>query len=345
MAFIEKDFFGLDIGARGMRLVQLKPSGGKPSLVTYTSVEMPEGLSQSDSATDRANVSAIIKQLVKSSRVGTKKVVASLPGNRIYSTVVKVPKLSASELASAIKWQAEQYLPVALDEVKLDWSLLPTEKGATTNEMEVWLVAAPIGVIEKYTDILDKADLEVLALEINPLAVARALVPPGAPTVAIVDIGALNTDIVVVHNNVVYLSRSVQTGGDTLTRAVAKGLGLEAGQAEQFKQKFGLTQDKLEGQVYKAIRPIVDSVIEEIKRSIKFFEEQKNTAQVSRVILTGGTAALPELAVYLANSVGLEVQIGNSWSGVSYPGNLEPKLNEVALEFTTAVGLAMRGMR
>lgn len=339
----DKEFFGLDIGSTAARIVQVKKSVSKPVLITYGSIPIPPGLAQSDSKIDVGSLAELIKKLTKSARVSTRNVVASLPGSAVFTAVVKVPPMSASELSKAIKWQAEQNIPLSLEEVKLDWQVLKMP-GQESGEMTVMLVAAPIVKVNRLISVLEEADLNVSAVETSPVAFTRALInPPFVPTL-ILNLGSMYAELAISEEGVVFHTRSLSNGGETFTRAISQNLGLDMAQAEQFKFKFGMNEDKLEGQVFKAIKPILDGIIDEVLRSLKFYQDQFGVT-VGKMILTGGSAYLPDISVYLGNGLNIEVTFGNPWFSVAYPASVEGQLNNVMSEYATAVGLALRGLK
>jgi len=337
----DTEFFGLDIGSTAIRLVQLRRGSAHPALAAYGAVAVPANLTASDSKMDQDKISELVKQLVRENHVSLKNVVVGLPSNKVFATVITTPKLDNSQLAKAIRYQAEQYIPMALDQVKLDWAVVDQSKDG--KQLEVLLLAAPNSAIDRYVAILEKAGLEPLALEANATAVSRALVPTNSLAVAIVDFGALDSDISIIWNNAPRLIRSVSVGGLTLVRAVAQNLGLDEVQATQFTYKFGLTQSKLEGQVFKAIKPTLDNVVSEIEKSVKYFTGRYPDVKLEKLIVTGSASALPELGPFLANSSGLPVEFGNAWVNVSYPSGLQEKLMGMSSEYAAAVGLAGRG--
>lgn len=336
----DSDYFGLDIGETAIRIVQLKRSGSKPALVSYGDAPIKAGLSSSDAESDAAQLGAHVAQLVKDLKLTTKSVVAGLPASKVFASVITTPKLSEPELAKAIPLQADQYIPMPVNQVKLDWTVLGP--GATDQELEVLLVAAPNSVTQRYLKIIESAGLEALALEINSTALYRALVPPTSPPVLVLDIGAIASDLAVIHQHSPRLIRSIGVGGQTLIKAASQSLGLDETQAEQFVHKFGLTQTKLEGQVLKAIKPSLDILIEEVQKSIKFFTGRYPQANLEKLVLTGGTSALLELPTYIATAIGLPVEIGNAWVNVSYPASLQDKLIQASSRYGVASGLAQR---
>ncbi|HSX03070.1 MAG TPA: type IV pilus assembly protein PilM [Candidatus Saccharimonadia bacterium] len=337
----DTDFFGLDIGSTAIRLVQLRRGTAHPALVAYGSVPVSGNITSSDSKLDQDKVAELVQQLVHENHVSVKDVVVGLPSSKVFATVISTPKLDNDQLAKAIRYQAEQYIPMAINQVKLDWAVI--DQSPDGKSLEVLLVAAPNSVVDKYVAILETAGLEPLALEANAIATTRALVPTNNLAVAILDLGSLDSDISIVWNNAPRLIRSVSVGGLTLVRAVAQNLGLDEVQANQFTYKFGLTQSKLEGQVYKAIKPTLDNLVQEIDKSVKYFNGRYPDVKLEKLVVTGSTAALPELGAFLANSVGMPVEFGNAWINVSYPSSLQDKLMGLSSEYAAAVGLAGRG--
>lgn len=338
--FGEKDFFGLDIGSSAIRLVQLKQSGTKHSLVSYGQTSIPIGLSQSDSAMDIKQVSQMIKKLVHDSKVSTRGVVSALPGSAAYTVVVKMPQMTNQEIEKAVKWQAEQNIPLKLEEVRISWQLISSSTGKN-KEMAVMIIAAPNTKIERMMRTLEGADLKVKSLETVPVALSRSLGVTGGAKTMIIDIGATNTEIAIMKDEILYHSRTLPVASFAFTRAMSQNLGLDINQAEQFKRKFGLSQDKLEGEIFKTLQPLLTGIVEEVKRSVKFYQEQFGES-VDKIILSGGGARLPELPSYISSLMEVDVQVANPWANVSYPPSVQQDLINTYAEYSVAIGLAIR---
>lgn len=334
-----KKHFGLDIGTNAIRVVQLSGGGGKYTLDAFGVAQVPPGLTQSDSKLDQQKVAKILKELLRNSQIDTTEVVCAIPGTSVFNAVVQLPPMSQIELAKAITFQAEQNIPLKLDEVKYDWQVI--KQNPDTKELTVMIIAAAKTKVQSIINLLETADLSVQALETATVATARSLTSEQDPLVMTLDIGSTTTEIAIVENGVLGLTRSFPLAGFAMTRAISKNLGLDIAQAEQFKIKFGLAQDKLEGQVFKAIEPTLRSILEEATRSMKFYEEQFGKP-IPRIVITGGTSRLPLIDQYIKAFTGLEVVVGNTWSRVSFKPEYGEKINEIAVEFATAVGLAMR---
>jgi len=333
------DFVAIEIGNTAIRLVQLRQKGNNYTLISFGSAQLPAKLAQSDSKLDMQKIAIIVQQLVKSSKVSTKNVSSALSASQVFSFIAKMPPMSHSELENAVRYQAEQNIPLKIDEVRIDWQII--RENPNTHETAVMVVSAPNKNASRVLELFTMADMTVIYLETNSIAVSRSLSRQNDPIIMIVDIGAASTEITIVENSVVSHVRSIPAAGYAMTRALTQGLGLDATQAEQFKLKFGMSQDKLEGQVYRTVKPLVGNITDEIRRSMKYYFEQFGS-NVQKIVLTGGGSRMPLLADYIKNTLNIEVSYGNPWERITAQPEVISKLSEIAPEFATVVGLAMR---
>lgn len=336
------DFFGLDIGTTAVRLVQLHGGSNPKSLAKYAYVPLDSNISQSDSKTDQQHLGRVVAQLVSQARLTTKNVAVGIPSGRVFTTVADIDRLSSNELAKAIRYQADGLIPTPLAESKIDWALIgdsPVDK----TKQEILLSSVPNKFVEARLDMLESIGLNVIAFEPDNLALARALVPEDSPTAQLVlDVGRKSTDLVVAMGGVPHLTRSIPTGAEAIVRAAAQNLNIDAEQAEQFVFKFGLSKEKLEGQVLQAISGTVDLLTTEVDKSIKFFQSRYTGIKIERIIVTGGASVIPEFPLHLANKFGLNVEIGNAWRNVTFSRDRQNELLTLSNQFGVAVGLAER---
>lgn len=335
----ENEFVGVDIGSTALRIVQIKKDSGRNNLIAFASVPIPGSISRSDSKLDMQTVAQIIKNLFETTKISTKSVVTSLPTSSVFSTIIKMPPMSKGELAKAVKFQAEQNIPLKIEDVRFDWQVV--RENPITKETAVMIVAAPKTKTERMLELFEMAGKQVVYLETSAIAVARALSQPNDPLTMILDIGAIATELTIIENGVVSHVRSLPSAGFALTRSVSQSLGLDIEQAEQFKIRFGLSENKLEGQVFRAMEPVLTNVIEEIRRSLKFYLDQFGGA-LKKIVLTGGGSCTPEILSYLRSELNIEVVQGDPWTNIVYDPNLKGELNENAFTFACAVGLAKR---
>lgn len=339
------NYFGLDIGSSSLKLVELKADrshGRVLNLYGNSPLSRPVNIS-AESEEELRELSGVIKEFVNTFSLGSNKVVVALPESQIFTRVVSFPKMGEKELVSAMQYEAQQYVPVSLSEVSLDYQIIDEGNGVG-NQMEVLIIAAPKALVSKYMKLTQEASLEVVGLETETIAVARSLIPDAkTPTTMIVNIGALTTDLSVVSLSAVRFTRSISTGGTAMARSISQSLGFDLGQAEEYKKTYGMDSNQLEGKIMQAIKPIFDVITDEIKRSIAFYNTHHKEDKIKRAVVCGGTASLPGAIVYIASSLDLEVELGNPWSGVSIPERFpRQELEENGPSFAVAVGLALK---
>ena len=335
-------FFGLDIGSSGLRAVELHGAGDQRTLYKYAYMPIDSKIAMSDSKNDQQRLSQAIAQLVAQAKFSTKNVAVGIPSNRVFTTIADVDHLPAREMEKSIRYQADALIPTPLNESKIDWAVLgdsPVDK----TKAEILLTSVPNEFIERRLDLVESIGLNAVAFEPDNLALARALMAPDATFPhMILDVGHKNTDLVTIYEGMPRLTRSIPTGMEAIIRSAVQNLGIDEKQAEQFVLKFGLSKDKLEGQVHQAIINTVELLSGEIEKSIKFFQTRYASAKLGRIIVTGGGSTLPEFPLYLANKFGLEVEIGNAWRNVQFAPERQNELLSISNQFSVAVGLAER---
>ncbi|HSX23670.1 MAG TPA: type IV pilus assembly protein PilM [Candidatus Saccharimonadales bacterium] len=337
------DFFGLDIGTTAIRVAQLQGSGPVKALSRYGFIPIDTKLAQSDAPGDQQKLADNIRELVTQARITTKNVVVGLPSGQVFTTVVDFDRLAPNELAKTIKYQAESLVPTPLADSTLDWAQIgdsPVDK----NKVEVLLSSVANSFVENRLDLLEAIGLNVIAFEPDNIAITRALLANDATAAQmVVDVGSLSTDLVIAMNGAPRLTRAIPTGFEAIVKSAMQNLNIDQKQAEQFVNKFGLSKDKLEGQIHQAIIGTVDLLMTEIDKSIKFFQKRYGeNAKIERLIVNGAASVLPEFPLYIANKFGISVEIGNAWRNVSFSPDKQNELLTLSNHFGVAVGLAER---
>lgn len=338
-------FFGLDIGTSSLKAVEVKRDGKGKTLQLYASVPITSGPSfVSESESDLKLLSSQIKDFVNSYPFSSNNAIVALPESQIFTRVITLPKIGEKELKNTMQWEAQQYVPVPLSDVTLDYQVI--DDGVIPSEkMDVLLIAAPKSLVQKYLGVLKDASLSPVGLETETMAVSRSLVSddPGTPPTMIVNIGAMTTDLSVVAKRAVRFTRSISTGGNAMARAISQSLGFDLNQAEEYKRTYGLDQTQLEGKIMQSIKPIFDVVVDEVKRSAAFYGTHNKDDRIKRVVICGGTASLPGIIVYMAASLDIEVQLGDPWQKIYIPPKFSRKeLEDVGSSFAVAAGLAIK---
>lgn len=334
---------GLDVGSKTIKIVELIKEGANWKLRSSGVVGYSGNpVERMKDGKELASLSEAIKKLHKESNASSKKVSVALPEPQVFTRAIKFPFLTDQEIASAVKWEAEQYIPIPVNEAIIQHQILERRENATPPEVSVLLVAAPRVLVEKYVKLIQTAGLTVVGVETELMSLVRALAPADQ-TVLLIDFGARSTDIAIARNGQLGFSRSIATAGEAFTRAVAQSLGVEQQQAEQYKRTYGLSGSQLEGKVKGALDPVFRLVADEVKKAIHFYQTEEKGEAPRVVILAGGTAGLPEAISALSKALGLEVVIGNPFTKVAIDQATSKKIAPYAPLYSIAVGLALRG--
>lgn len=336
------EFFGLDIGTSSVRVVQLTNNNGPRQLIRYAMAPIDGKLALSDSKADQQKIAEKLKEIIAQAQITTKNVAVGIPSSRVFTTVVDLERLVPAELAKTIKFQADSLIPTPVAESKIDWAMIG-DSPKDPNKVEVLLSSVSNDFIEARLDLLESIGLNVVAFEPDNLAITRAvLAPETMEPQMVIDIGSKSTDIVIVMNGAPRLTRAIPTGSDAIIKSAVQNLNIDENQAQEFVFKFGLSEQKLEGQVHNAIIGTVDVLMSDIDKSIKFFQARYKDVKIERIVMTGGASALPEFPLYIANKFGINVEIGNAWRNVQYGMERQNELMAVSNHFGVAVGLAER---
>ncbi|MBU1037287.1 pilus assembly protein PilM [Patescibacteria group bacterium] len=363
-------YLGVDIGTASIKVVELKRESGKPFLVTYGYIDISSDIIRSNTPETRQRIITGLKKVLKSADVTTDRAIAALPTFSVFNSIITLPKMPAKDLNSAIKWEAKKYVPLPLEEMILDFKVLNEKEeieATSSQEQEskgkfhllgnktakfgseqsrtnrVLVTAAPKNLVSRYIEIFKQTGLKLISLETEAFALARSMVGYNEAPSMIVDIGSITTDTCVIEKGVAILNRSVDIGGLSITQAIANSLNISVERAEQFKRDFGVSinQDVNQKGIPKLIISALTPVINEIKYVFDLYHNQ-GTMEIEKIILSGGSAFLPNLTDYFSNFFNKPTIIGNPWDKIIYPLELKPVLDEIGSRLAVAIGLAMR---
>jgi type IV pilus assembly protein PilM len=338
------DYFALDISTTAVRVVELSGGGNSWSLSRYGIAPVDMKVSISDAFEDQKKLNEIIGTVIGQSGITSKNVIIGVPSSKIFATVIEMPDMPANELATTIKYQAEQYIPMNINEAKFDWSILgKSPKDPTKNE--ILLASVANSFVESRLDQLESMGLNVIAIEPDPIALTRSLLP-GAINDArvIVEISDTTTDIVITFKDAPRLVRTVPLGIQSIVKSAVQNLNIEASQATQFIMKFGLQKDKLEGQVVRAVDAVAEQFVAEIVKSVKFFQTKYPDTPINTMIVSGYGVNIPDFSRYLAEHTGLKAELGNPWQRIRVSNGDKARLESQSSQFAVALGLAQRGI-
>ena len=379
---LKPEAFGLDISDLSLKIIKLKKRGKFLELASFGEMEIKPGIIKEGEIKDEEKLAEIIKSAikkVKGEKLKTKYVIASLPEEKAFLQVIQMPRLSEEDLKSAVIYQAENYIPLPIEEVYLDFQIVPPVYNHL-DHFDILIAALPKKIIDSYLSTLKLAGLKPLVLEIESLAIARALIKNQVTTspLLLIDLGATRTSFIIFSGHSLRFTSSIPVSSQSFTEIIAKALKISLEEAEKLKIKYGLKEKiKIEmkngkserimerglqpthlppasrAPVFEALIPALTDLIQQIKRHLDYYQSHAshehlppNGRGVTKILLCGGGANLAGLADFLSLELKLPVELGNPWINI-----LTEPLKEVAelsyekfLSYTTALGLALRGL-
>ena len=336
-------FLGIDIGDSSLKMVELKKNNHKISLSNYA---FSENVSEVN-FTKIDDINYLAKAIVKvknDAGITATKVTASLPTFAVFSSIINLSNVDKKSIALAVNEEAKKVIPLPLEDMILDWKIIPDLNGKTPTKgnMRVFLTGSPKKLVRKYIDVFKQAKLNLVSLETETFSLVRSLIGDDKSTVMIAEIGANSTDIFIVKESIPVLNRSLVICASTVTKVLAEKLGMTYAQAEQFKFDLSVTlgtdeKEALPQLIGKTLEPIVT----EMQYMLDFFRSQDG-GEVEKIVLSGGGAMLLNLADYFSKRLNIKVIVGDPWNRINYPAELKPVLSEVGAKLAVAIGLGMR---
>ena len=337
------DFFSLDIGTNSMRIVQLSGGGQRGwTLQKYAYVPIDQKLTADSSDLGKKRLGEAILGAVNQAGIKTKNIALGLPASKTFTSIVETETLPEKELKKSFKYELDKYVPMAMSDAKADYVLLgPSPNDPAKTEVLVSSVAKDYA--ESTMEMIEKTGLNIVAMEPEPLAMARSLAIPGAiDATMMVDFGEKSTDLVIVYKNQPRLVRSIPGGFNILVSTVTGGLSAREDQARQFILKFGLDSNQVEGQVFKVLNSQLDNYAAELAKSVRFFQTKYINGKVGGIVLSGYASMIPFFAEYIEAKTGVPTMKGNPWQSVRTTQEQQRALVNVASEFAVVIGLSER---
>lgn len=357
MSFLQKKIFdvfpssfGLDLSDLSIKVLRMESEGATHRVSGFASAALPVGSVIDGEILKASVVVDVIRGLLQEpsmQKMRTHRVVCSLPETKAFLRVISLPKMDEKEVSEAIRWEIEANIPLTLDQVYYDWQILgealPIEKG----KMNVLFVAVARGVVDQFVGALESAGLDVVGLETESIAQARSLLSESDEhkTTLTVDIGDRRTSFLISVGNIPCFTSSVPLSSQMITDAISKHLRISFQEAEDIKLKQGLGSLALHGPTFTAALPVLESIASEIEKSIGFYLGNLHYSNdIDTVILCGGGANMKGLLPYFSRRLGRDVAFGNPWVNVHLGNRLPPIDRNHAVQYSTAIGLALRGI-
>lgn len=341
---------GVDAGTSLVKIVEISKSGEGVALANWSFVPFRVPPNSPPEAASELQAKAI-DAAIKKCECKCRDVVVGVPGNSAFIRNIKLPPVPASKIDQIVRYEIQQTIPFPIENIALDYQVLEPDE---TSEVEVIMVAMKGEMAEAFIKDVERAKVKVGIVDSVPLALYNCYRYNGYSSkeecTAIMELGASMTNILIELNGELRYCRSVSIGGNDITGAIAKELNIPMQQAERIKTQHGIVfPDSEEAnfsedvvRVSRAIIGVMDRLLGEVKLTVGYFRSLTGATAISRAVLAGGTSMLKNVRPFLADRLGVQVEILNPFKSVSVPKNLV-NIRKAAPMFATAVGLALRG--
>lgn len=342
--------FGLDISDLSLKVIQLKKKGKFFDLASYGETRMKPGIIEQGDIKDEKALSENIKKAIKDvcgEKIRTRHAVISLPEEKAFLQVIQLPLMKKEEVTKAVYFEAENYIPLPIEKVYLDSQVISCDY--KTNKLNVLIAAMPKTVIDLYVGALKEAGLKPVALEIESMSISRALVKEKTVCrpLILIDLGENRAGFsIFCEHSLRFTTTHESVCAKKFTEAIAECLKVSFKEAEALKLKNGIIEGKYGKKKIDIFTPILNELVDLTERYINYCEKQYNQ-KIEKIVLCGGGANLKGLDSFLGKYFQIPVELGNSWVNIinTQTKKANPLPPEESLRYTTALGLALRGIR
>jgi type IV pilus assembly protein PilM len=339
MISIQKPF-GLSISDFSIELVSLSGTIENPKLLALGRKELTEGIVRDGKVLKKKELEILLRELISKPDFGklkTKKFVFSMPESKIFVHSFSIFGFQ-KDIFELVKEKAKENFPYPLEELFFDYE---------TKENEVLIVACPKEIVKDYLDIFSDCKISPLAIESESLSLGRALVK-NEKVVLILDVGSKFSNFILFDNGKLKLSISNPVAGLSFTKAISEKLKVPFEEAERLKREIGLNPAKKEGRIFLILQKEIQDLIDQT-REIENYFFSKTSKKIEKIILTGGSAALPYFKEYLSENLSKEVLIGDPWEKIDIEILRKKEYFKEALKinpyfYSVAIGSALRGL-
>lgn len=335
----DKPLFGLDIGTDSLRVMQLDTAGPKLSVVGYGTATFNPGAFTDGVITQPELIAEAAVKLFQHHIVGkitTRRVALAIPASRTYNRAIKLPTLGEKEIADAVRTEAEQYIPIPLDQLYLDYTIIRKQE----KEVELFAVAAPKALVDSYLQLGKLLGLDVVTAETTIEAVARLFSRTdhnNVPTV-LIDFGSTSAEITIFDSSLI-VTGTVGSGGDHFTNSISDKLGVNKLEAIIIKTRYGLDLSKKQKEIKEAVSPVIEELLKEVRRMVRYYHERYGDT-IGQIVIMGHGANMPGLTGHLTAALRLPVRTSDPWKSLDF-SHVHPPDSEARPLYATVAGLAL----
>lgn len=341
--FSDKPVFGLDIGRSSIKVMQLDHAESVPEIVGYGTVDFDMAALEDGVIVKPEVLAEAMHDLFKNRLHGditTRRAAMALPAYRTFTRSIQLPKLGDEELHEAVQLEVEQYVPVPLEDLYLDYIITPAPDG----NQNVFVVAVPKKIVDSYLYLSRRLGIEPVLIEPTVTAGARFFARDKHSDIGsvVIDFGSLTATITIIDKTIVATS-TASAGGLVFTDAIQKELGVSKEDAGIIKTNFGLGVSQYQQQILRALAPSLEEIVSEIKRMLRYYQEHYgDRSPIGQIVTLGGGANMPGLSDYLTNALKVPVRTHeHPWAIFKYSAELRMPDGADRLMYATVAGLSL----
>lgn len=369
MELFSQGVIGLDIGSSSIKAIKLKKLKEGFELVAAEIVNISaDPVDEMDADTKHSLYVNTLKKLLKLKTLAGNKVITAIPGDSAIIRYIKVPYMTKDELKNMIPYDAEQYIPLSMDQVVFDYEVLCEVDEENQKKLEVLLVAVKNDTMGQHLNILKDSGASPAVIDVDAFALCNAHVHNSAEeaetgikadTVALINMGAKLTTITIMEKNVPHLTRDVNIGGNNFTKEIQREFNTSFAQAEELKKQHAMIMvesdelllsavpaggDDKSSRIYEAITPALNKLLNDVRRSFDYFESTVKKKPVQKILLSGGSSKIKNIDRFLSEKLGIPVEINYPFKNVTINSKSFDfdYLRANAVHFNVALGLALR---
>src|SRR3989338_452753 len=324
-----KKIAGIDIGNYYIKLVELEYKKAQVVLTRCAVSRIVNG-----------DIKSALKDIISDAKFPLKRVNVSLSGPSVIMRYIEMPSMKEEELKSAIKFEAEKYIPFNVNESIIDCAMLDK---TSSGSRRVLLVAAKKGDVAVLLELFKELGSEIGVIDVDSLALLNSfqrisLDDAKDTTCALINMGSKFSNMNIITQGNAYFTRDILWGGNDITDRIKDIKGVNAEEAERLKCNLAEKDSEVVG----VISPVLERLTSQIRMSFDYFESQfgKN---VRKIYVSGGTAYLFNIVNFLKENLGVDTIMWNPFEGVEVEKSVTEKaLIEMPSLFSVAVGLALR---
>lgn len=351
---LKPEIFAIDVNDLSLRIAKLKKKSNGLHLVSFNDIKIDPGVVKEGVIQDETSLVKIISKACKTvmgRKLDINYVIASLPEEKSFAQVIQMPKMTEQELRQAVPFEAENYIPLPIDRVYLDFQVIDYHQ-ASSNHFDLLISAMPKAIVDSYVSCFKKAGLTPCILEVESQATIRAFTKNSQklPPTALVDFGETKTNLIIYSGNSIRFTVTISTSSGQLTKAISESLKISLEEAEKLKIQYGLEKNvgKKTEDLASIVIPILHDLVEQIKKYFGFYQGHSFheyfplDGSIKKIILCGGGANLKGLVEFMSKELKIPVELGDSFLNVAKDKNT-PFPYKRSLSFGTVIGSALRG--